>query len=105
MVEPSQSAVEVMMHAGKTKMSDGDLSKSILPPLKTPPKHTKDYLPETLLTALTQAGKKFQDLGPNGVKKGKYTKKRTDNVWNHEKTREKFKHLTEQPICYCGAGR
>ena len=32
-------------------------------------------------------------------------RKRPANVWNFPKGREKFKHLTEQPPCVCGAGR
>ena len=38
----------------------------------------------------------------------KYSKsivKRPDNAWNYEKQREKFKFLTDQPICSCGAGK
>ena len=31
--------------------------------------------------------------------------RKPDNAWNYEKQREKFKFLTEQPICSCGAGK
>lgn len=31
--------------------------------------------------------------------------KRCDNAWNYEKQRERFKFLTDQPVCSCGAGK
>jgi hypothetical protein len=31
--------------------------------------------------------------------------RKTDNAWNYEKQREKFKFLLEQPVCSCGAGK
>jgi hypothetical protein len=31
--------------------------------------------------------------------------RKPDNAWNHEKQREKFKFLTDQPVCSCGAGK
>ena len=60
---------------------------------------------------------KFDDLGPPGRgRKGTGKSSgggghvsgcayRTDNVWHHEKSRRKLKHLSEQPPCHCGAGR
>ncbi len=31
--------------------------------------------------------------------------KKPDNVWNHQQQREKFKFLTDQTVCACGAGK
>ena len=72
-----------------------------------------EFLPPDLLANLTSPSKALEDLGPSGngkLKKGKafpkvYPKRPPDNVWNHPKSRERFKHLTEQPACTCGAGR
>lgn len=72
-----------------------------------------DFLPADLLANLTNPSERIQDLGPQGtgrLKRGTvfpkvYPKRPPDNVWNHAKTRERFKHLTEQPPCTCGAGR
>ena len=33
------------------------------------------------------------------------SRKPPDNVWNHKQQREKVKHLTDQALCFCGAGR
>ena len=76
-------------------------------------RHGGDFLPSELLANLTSQFDGIEDLGPQGngrLKRGKmfpkvYPKRPPDNVWNHAKTREKFKHLTEQPPCTCGAGR
>ena len=79
----------------------------------------------TLVTFCITSGSKFDDLGPtNRGRKGSKTLSagggggktsagchasgcvyRTDNVWHHEKSRRKLKHLSEQPPCHCGAGR
>ncbi len=72
-----------------------------------------DYLPKDLLDSLANPFSEMEDLRPQGngqLKRGRafpkvYPKRPPDNVWNHSKTREKFKHLTEQPPCTCGAGR
>ena len=82
---------------------DRNKSKAVLPPIAS--REATDHLPQNLLITLTESGKKFEDLGPNKSRKNKYTKRAVDNVWNHEKSRSKFKHLTEQPPCSCGAGR
>ena len=76
-------------------------------------KHNNDFLPAEILANLTSQYDAIEDLGPqsNGrLKRGKgfpkvYPKRPPDNLWNHAKTREKFKHLTDQPPCTCGAGR
>lgn len=80
--------------------------KQILPPINTNDdrKMTKDCLPQNLLATLTQACAPFDDLGPKSKTKVKPPGRRTDNVWHHKKTREKLRHLTEQPPCHCGAG-
>ena len=95
---------------GKTEIQSKALAaqKPALPPILTMDHPKRDNVPENLLNTLTQAGKKFQNLGPknnnnNNIKKPSI--KRNDNVWNHEKGRGKLKHLLEQPTCYCGAGR
>eukprot|EP00794_Sanderia_malayensis_P016078 gene16078-17701_t len=72
-----------------------------------------DYLPKDLLENLTNHFENVEDLRPQGngkLKRSKafpkvYPKRPPDNLWNHARTREKFKHLTEQPPCTCGAGR
>jgi len=88
---------------GSSNHSPNNVHKVVLPPIMSLDKTKRDYLPENLLNTLTQAGKKFQDLGPKNT--NKKAKKRNDNVWNHEKSRGKLKHLLEQPACFCGAGR
>lgn len=98
--------------AGPTEAQSNNKSvhKAVLPPIMSVDK--KDYLPENLLNTLTKTGKKFQNLGPksstnnnNSINSSKFSQRRNDNVWNHEKSRGKLKHLLEQPACYCGAGR
>ena len=85
---------------------DRNVHKAVLPPIMSVDRQKTDYLPENLLNTLTKAGKKFQDLGPKVPNNGsKLSQRRNDNVWNHEKSRGKLKHLLEQPPCYCGAGR
>ncbi|XP_065068274.1 axonemal dynein light chain domain-containing protein 1-like isoform X3 [Rhopilema esculentum] len=76
-------------------------------------KHNNDFLPAEILANLTSQYDAIEDLGPQGngrLKRGRgfpkvYPKRPPDNLWNHAKTREKFKHLTDQPPCTCGAGR
>lgn len=85
------------------KNVETSVKKAVLPPIGAQTLRN-DYLPQNLLATLTQATKKYDNLGPK--QSGQRTVvKRADNLWNHEKSRLKFKHLTEQPPCYCGAGR
>lgn len=85
------------------KNVETSVKKAVLPPIGAQTLRN-DYLPQNLLVTLTQATKKYDNLGPK--QSGQRTVvKRADNLWNHEKSRLKFKHLTEQPPCYCGAGR
>ena len=74
--------------------------KAILPPLMKTKSLKADSIPSNLLVTLTKGTKKFENLGPK-----KHSTRRPANVWNHEKRREKFNHLIQQPTCYCGAGR
>lgn len=78
--------------------------KPILPPISKSHSSRVDHIPKHLLVTLKQTGKIFEDLGPGGNKKERCAIKRPANVWNHVKQREKFKHLIDQPACYCGAG-
>ena len=72
-----------------------------------------DFLPSEILANLTSQYETFEDLGPQSnaqLKRGKqfsklYPRRPHNNLWNHSRTRERFKHLTEQPPCTCGAGR
>lgn len=67
-----------------------------------------DYVPKEVLFALTRVpspklaepSKKQADLEALIVP----GRKRSGNVWYH-KRREKLKHLTDDTICICGAGR
>ena len=63
-----------------------------------------DFLPDDLLSTLNSSSKKYDDLGP-GSKKKAQGKRPVDSLWQHANTRSKFKHLTEQPLCTCGAGK
>ena len=75
--------------------------------------YENDFLPSELLANLTNQFETIEDLGPQNkayLRRGKafpkvYPKRPPDNLWNHSKTRERFKHLTDQPPCTCGAGR
>ena len=75
--------------------------------------YENDFLPPEILMNLTSQFENIEDLGPKAkghIKRAKtlskvHPKRPPDNVWNHSKTRERFKHLTEQPPCTCGAGR
>ena len=102
-------------HAEAHLIKGGSL-KSLKSPLSTScARHgyDNDYLPSELLANLTNQFESIEDLGPQGkaqLKRGKafpkvYPKRPPDNVWNHSKTRERFKHLTDQPPCTCGTGR
>ncbi|CAF0722793.1 unnamed protein product, partial [Brachionus calyciflorus] len=69
-------------------------------------------IPNDLIVAFKQAEQPKEYIGPpnkktlNGIKPTNPSViKRPDNAWNFEKQREKFKFLTEQPICSCGAGK
>jgi len=79
--------------------------KPILPPISKSHSSRVDHIPKHLLVTLKQTGKIFENLGPGGNKKERCAIKRPANVWNHVKQREKFKHLIDQPACYCGAGQ
>ena len=70
-------------------------------------------VPDDLILALKQAEQQREYIGPSG-KKDTALKlrpvvpsiiRKPDNAWHFETQRDKFKFLTEQPICSCGAGR
>ncbi|KAK6195039.1 hypothetical protein SNE40_000555 [Patella caerulea] len=68
-----------------------------------------DFLPEDILFVLTQPPPAKDKLGPAPKLRNLNTtsvqsRPAPANVWNH-KRREKFKHLTENTTCVCGAGR
>jgi hypothetical protein len=69
-------------------------------------------IPDDLILSIQQADQPKEYLGPiskrtlQGIKPVvPNVTRRPDNAWNYEKQREKFKFLTEQPICSCGAGK
>lgn len=73
-----------------------------------------DFIPDDILNSLTQKPipPSREQLGPptkhKKLKPLEITppaRRRPANVWNFPKGREKFKHLTEQAPCVCGAGR
>lgn len=73
-----------------------------------------DFIPDDILNSLTQnpTPPSREQLGPptkhKKLKPLEITppaRRRPANVWNFPKGREKFKHLTQQPPCVCGAGR
>ncbi|XP_075038400.1 axonemal dynein light chain domain-containing protein 1 [Mixophyes fleayi] len=68
-----------------------------------------EFIPDEILQVLTSAAKAAEK--PELVKKSKTLKdakvciRATDQVWHHPLRRNKFKHLTDQPVCLTGAGR
>ncbi|KAL3870210.1 hypothetical protein ACJMK2_038289, partial [Sinanodonta woodiana] len=87
------------------RTSDNAMDKS--KPLPT--SLQSDFIPEDVLFALTQPTEIRDKLGPpnrarNLAVSDAPARKVPANVWNF-KRREKFKHLTEDSICICGAGR
>lgn len=68
-----------------------------------------DFIPEDVLFALTQPPPVKDQLGPPSRTRNlntsiSYPRPPPNGVWNH-KRRERFKHLTENPPCICGAGQ
>ena len=68
-----------------------------------------DFIPEDVLFALTQPPPVKDQLGPPSRTRNlntstAYPRPPPNGVWNH-KRRERFKHLTENPPCICGAGQ
>ncbi|KAM4642141.1 axonemal dynein light chain domain-containing protein 1 [Discoglossus pictus] len=70
-----------------------------------------DFIPDEILQVLTStanAGEK-SDLAVSKKTKtdkdGKGGLRSIDPVWHHPFRRNRFKHLTEQPVCLTGAGR
>ena len=115
-VKSGQFGLKEMEDNTKVDLFKKESSASLKHPLSTSCArhgHNNDYLPSELLANLTSQFESFEDLGPQSnarLKKGKafpkvYPKRPPDNLWNHSKTRERFKHLTDQPPCTCGAGR
>ncbi|KAM4022851.1 axonemal dynein light chain domain-containing protein 1 isoform 2-T2 [Anomaloglossus baeobatrachus] len=69
-----------------------------------------DLIPKEIIQALTSAaGTERPELGQ--AKKARHLKdakvgvRATDHVWHHPLRRNRFKHLTDQPVCLTGAGR
>ncbi|KAK3088891.1 hypothetical protein FSP39_025040 [Pinctada imbricata] len=67
-----------------------------------------DFIPEDVLFALTQPPPAKDQLGPPTRSRNLNTsmvqaRAPPQNLWNH-KRRERFKHLTENTPCLCGAG-
>ena len=60
-----------------------------------------DFLPESVLSALAQPPSVKDNLGPVNKK----LSNKTNNVWHFQNGRSKLKHLTDNTICSCGAGR
>ncbi|XP_071115667.1 axonemal dynein light chain domain-containing protein 1-like [Haliotis cracherodii] len=104
---------------GSGTMVPADSNQSVLPNLrsstsvdKTKPLPTSlqsDFLPEDVLFALTQAPVLKDQLGPPSRHRNLNTssvqgRQRPANVW-HFQRRDRFKHLTENTACTCGAGR
>ncbi|KAL5011861.1 hypothetical protein ScPMuIL_010412 [Solemya velum] len=74
-----------------------------------PTSNQSDFLPEDVLFALTQAVPARDVLGPISRTRNLNTsttqvRKNPSNVWSY-KRKERFKHLTENIPCICGAGR
>nr|XP_033772262.1 axonemal dynein light chain domain-containing protein 1 isoform X2 [Geotrypetes seraphini] len=78
----------------------------------SPSTSESDFIPEEILSALTSAANaanhpssfiaaKKSQTTPN-IQRGVRS---TNQLWHHPIRRNKFKHLTEQPICLTGAGR
>ncbi|XP_056012057.1 axonemal dynein light chain domain-containing protein 1-like isoform X3 [Ostrea edulis] len=114
---PSQSVGSPRQHDRKALVSsDG---KNALPELrnsnnaldKTKPLPTSlqsDFIPEDVLFALTQPPPVRDQLGPPTRARNLNvttvpTRAPPSNLWSH-KRRERFKHLTENTPCICGAG-
>ncbi|XP_065647540.1 axonemal dynein light chain domain-containing protein 1 isoform X3 [Hydra vulgaris] len=90
--------MDSILHEDPTS-KNSNKRKQTLPPINND--KIFDYLPESILATLTHRNKKYENLGPIN----KTYKAKVDNVWNHEKSRAKIKHLIEQPFCICGAGK
>ncbi|XP_067942118.1 axonemal dynein light chain domain-containing protein 1-like [Watersipora subatra] len=73
--------------------------------------HThNDFLPDEVMMALTQPSELVsKTLIPTREKalaiSTAASRKPPANVWNHKSRRDKLKHLTDQAVCFCGAGR
>ncbi|KAG8548088.1 hypothetical protein GDO81_026739, partial [Engystomops pustulosus] len=70
-----------------------------------------DYIPDEILQVLTTTarGTEKPELGQvkkcRQAKDAKVSLRGTDQVWHHPLRRNRFKHLTDQPVCLTGAGR
>ncbi|XP_077133784.1 axonemal dynein light chain domain-containing protein 1 [Ranitomeya variabilis] len=70
-----------------------------------------DFIPEEIIQALTSAARGIEKPEMVQVKKTRHLKEAkvcvrgTDQVWHHPLRRNRFKHLTDQPVCLTGAGR
>lgn len=69
-----------------------------------------DFLPDDLLLAITAPPPIYEKLGPpsryrNLDVSATNARKKPAGVWTHPKRRDKFKHLTENTPCVCGAGK
>ncbi|XP_074655207.1 axonemal dynein light chain domain-containing protein 1-like [Tubulanus polymorphus] len=86
------------------KQQDLDTTKPLPTSLQS------DFIPEDVLKALTQPTTRGEILGPpsryrNLATTNVASRKPPANVWSHPKRRERFKHLTENTVCICGAGK
>ncbi|XP_073499361.1 axonemal dynein light chain domain-containing protein 1 [Phyllobates terribilis] len=69
------------------------------------------FIPEEIIQALSSAARGIEKPELNQTKKTRHLKdakvcvRGTDQVWHHPLRRNRFKHLTDQPVCLTGAGR
>ncbi|XP_044131150.1 axonemal dynein light chain domain-containing protein 1 isoform X1 [Bufo gargarizans] len=70
-----------------------------------------DFIPDEILQILTSTAQGIEKPELGQVKKTRHLKdakgylRATDQVWHHPFRRNRFKHLTDQPVCLTGAGR
>ncbi|XP_064649134.1 axonemal dynein light chain domain-containing protein 1-like isoform X2 [Lineus longissimus] len=97
----------------ENKVSLPNLKNSSIAVDKSKPLPTSlqsDFIPQDVLMSLTMPAPPAEQLGPPSRYRNLNTssgpvKKRASNVWNYRGQREKLKHLTENTICVCGAGK
>ncbi|XP_066453499.1 axonemal dynein light chain domain-containing protein 1 isoform X2 [Eleutherodactylus coqui] len=70
-----------------------------------------DFIPDEILQVLTSTAQETEKPELGQLKKSRHLKdakvclRVTDRVWHHPLRRNRFKHLTDQPVCLTGAGR
>ncbi|KAJ7337274.1 Axonemal dynein light chain domain-containing protein 1 [Desmophyllum pertusum] len=118
---PSSPCVLPILEGGKPQageirreIMDSNRRSDVLDQDKTFLTGMNDFIPDDILNSLTHnpLPPSREQLGPPSKHKKLKpleitppARRRPANVWNFPKGREKFKHLTEQPPCVCGAGR